>query len=286
VRLLISPILILLGFAANVNGQDPKENPAERLRQMRTMAEEITMKKTAGAALARLGRLTDPVYRFDDAARHVSDGTVWIWGESGRPSAVMTLTKHRPPSGDNHWLTELTSMASDPITGTVEGFGTWEPPGAGVVMQKFPKAPIPADDATKRLRQMKDLVRQIKAHETSRAREVKAPEQPRPAGKAAVKRYELRVLPQPVYRYADAKSGLIDGAMFLIAYGLNPELVLLVEASRDGSSEPAWHCGFARISVMDLQVDFEGKELWSHRGLSSTGLGDRYCLFTRPIVDE
>ena len=83
---------------------------------------------------------------------------------------------------------------------------------------------------------MKELARQIKAHENSR-----------PGKKAAVERYELRVLPQPVHRYADAKSGLIDGGMFLIAYGLNPELVLLVEARREGSSEPAWQCGFARI---------------------------------------
>jgi hypothetical protein len=285
VRLLIAPILIL-GLAATANGQDSKDSPAERLRQMRAMAEEITVNETSGDVRARLGLLTDPVYRFDDAARHVSDGTVWIWRKSGRPSAVMTVTKHRPPSGDNHWLTELTSLASDPITGSIQGIGTWDPPGAGIVMQKFPKAPMPAEDATKRLRQMKDLVRQIKAHETSRAREVKAPEKPRHPGKAALKRYELRALPKPVYRYADAKSGLIDGAMFIIAYGLNPELVLLVEARRGGSSEPAWHHGFARISVMDLQVDFDGKELWSHRGLSSTGPRDRYYLFTWPIVDE
>ena len=29
-------------------------------------------------------------------------------------------------------------------------------------MQKFPRAALPADDATKRLRQMKELVRRIK----------------------------------------------------------------------------------------------------------------------------
>ena len=54
--------------------------------------------------------------------------------------------------------------------------------------------------------------------------------------------------------------------MFIISYGLNPELVLLVEARREGSSEPAWHYGFARISIAELHVDFESKEIWSHRG--------------------
>ena len=99
---------------------------------------------------------------------NVSDGTVWVWCRSGRPAALLTLTKHRPPAEGTQWLTELTSLAPGPISATVEGIGTWQPSGAGVVMQKFPKAPLPADDATKRLRQMKELVRQIKAHETSR----------------------------------------------------------------------------------------------------------------------
>ena len=59
--------------------------------------------------------------------------------------------------------------------------------------------------------------------------------------------------------------------MFLIAYGLNPELVMLVEARREGSSGPAWYCGFAPISMMDLHVDFESKEIWSHRGGRAKG---------------
>ena len=78
-------------------------------------------------------------------------------------------------------------------------------------MQKFPKAPPPAEDATKRLRQMKELVRQIKARESSR-----------PGKKPSVERYELRVLPQPVHRYADAKSGLIDGGYVLDRVRVEP----------------------------------------------------------------
>ena len=106
-------------------------------------------------------------------------------------------------------------------------------------MRKFPKAPPPAEDAAQRLRQMKDLVRQIRARESSRLREQSASVKP-------VQFYELRVLPQPVHRYADAKSGLIDGGMFLIAYGLNPEVILLMEARREGPSGPEWYCGCAR----------------------------------------
>jgi hypothetical protein len=122
---------------------------------------------------------------------------------------------------------------------------------------------------------MKELVRQLKAYENYKPRD-----------HPAVERYELRVLPQPVHRYADAKSGLIDGGMFIISYGLNPEVVLLVEALREGSTGPAWHCGFARIAQADLHVDFESKEIWSHRGGRTKGPDDTYWLFTRPIEGE
>jgi hypothetical protein len=246
---------------------------AERLRAMRALASGVTIETASPGARQTLERLAEPVYRFDDAARRTSDGTVWVWCRSGRPSALLTLTKHDSPAAGPHWLTEMTSLAPGPISAVFEGIGTWEPSIAGVVMEKLPDAPLPAEDEKQRLRQMRELVRKIKAHENSRPRDGRA-----------VKRYELRVLPQPVHRYANA--GVIDGGMFIIAYGLNPEVVMLVEARREGSSDPAWHCGFARISVMDLHVDFEGKEIWSHRGGPTKGADDTYWLFTRPIKNE
>ena len=101
-----------------------------------------------------------------------------------------------------------------------------------------------------------------------------------------MERYELRVLPQPVYRYAVEGSGLIDGGMFIISYGLNPEAVMLVEAHREGSSMPAWHYGFARIAIAEIHVAFEDKEIWSHRGGYSRGPDDPYWTFVKPIEGE
>jgi hypothetical protein len=273
VRLLNSMILAL-GLAAVGDGAQGADDHAERLRTMREFATGIKVETASPGAHQRFERLPEPIYRFADPARHVSDGTVWAWCQAGRPVAAVTLTKHKPPARKPHWLTEMTSLAPGPISATIEGIGEWQPAGAGVVMQEIPKAPVPADDATKRLRQMKDLVRQMKAHEISR-----------PRGQSPSERYELRLLPQPVHRYEDAKSGLIDGGMFIIAYGLNPEVVMLVEARREASSGPAWHCGFAPISTAELHVDFENKEIWSHSG-GLKGSDDTYWLFTRPIVGE
>src|SRR6516225_2625736 len=47
-----------------------------------------------------------------------------------------------------------------------------------------------------------------------------------------------RLLADPVHRYADPTMGLCDGGFFLFAFGGYPDVVLLVEARRQGSSPP------------------------------------------------
>ncbi len=272
-RVLI-PLILSLCFATVGNGSQGPDASAERLRSMRELAAGVAMETASGSVHRNLKRLDEPVYRFDDPARRTFDGTMWVWCDSGRPSATMTVTKHASPKGGHHWLTELTSLAPGPLSATIERIGGWQPSQPGAPMQKFSKAPVPAKDAASRLRQMKDLARQIRAHEKTLPRD-----------QSAVERYELRVLPQPVHRYADAKSGLIDGAMFIIAYGRNPEIVMLVEAHSEGSSEPAWHCGFARVAAWNTHVEFDGKEIWSGGGYPK-GPDDTYWLFTRPVLDE
>jgi hypothetical protein len=273
---ILSSLTLTLGLAMMGGGPQGFDNSAERLRAMRVLADGITMQtapQRVGAPL-KLERLTEPVSRFDDPARQFSDGTIWAWCRAGgRPEALLTLSKKRLDEGSFLWLVELTSLTanSGPITATVPEIGIWRPGAAGVVMREFPKAPPPAEDPAKRLRQMRDLVRQIKAYEFFK-----------PEDHPSVERYELRVLPQPAHRYADPKAGLVDGGLFIISYGLNPELVLLVEARREGPSAPAWHYGFARISIARVHVDFDSKEIWSHPGGYPQGPNDIYWIFTKP----
>jgi hypothetical protein len=268
--LLISPFLILSLTIAG-DGPQGSGSQAERLRAMRALADGVTVQTVSQAPQQMLERLAEPVYRFDDPARQFSDGTVWAWGRSGRPAALLTLAKERATDGGYRWLGELTSLAPGPVSAAVPDIGSWQPTGAGVVMRNFPKAPSPGEDVPARLRQMRELVRQVKAYEFFTPGQAPTPE-----------RYELRILPQPVHRYADANSGLIDGGLFMVSYGLNPELVLLVEARRENSSKPAWSYGVARISIAQVHVDFDGKEIWSHPGGYSKGPQDIYWIFTKP----
>jgi hypothetical protein len=203
---------------------------------MRAFASDVTV-ETASAGVHKIaGQLAEPLFRLHDPARRYSDGTIWAWGRSGRPAALLTLAKDGDPVGDHRWLHELVSLSPGPISAGRKGDWTWTPSRGGVVMQRFPKAHDPGEDEAKRLRQMRELARQFTSYELL-------------GNGPKAQRYELRTLPQPIHRYADREAGLLDGAIFVIAYGLNPEIILLIEARREGRSPPEWTYGFGHFSL-------------------------------------
>jgi hypothetical protein len=80
-------------------------------------------------------------------------------------------------------------------------------------------------------------------------------------------RIELRLLPQPLYRYerdvtADDKTGLLDGALFAFAQGTDPQSLLLLEARRNGSKSE-WMFAFARSASGALDARYRGQVVWS-----------------------
>jgi hypothetical protein len=78
------------------------------------------------------------------------------------------------------------------------------------------------------------------------------------------KRWELRLLPAPLYRYRAAKAGVVDGALFTLVSnaGTDPEVLLLIEA-REGGGKVRWEYACGRFSDRSLYVQRNGKDIWS-----------------------
>jgi hypothetical protein len=78
------------------------------------------------------------------------------------------------------------------------------------------------------------------------------------------KRWELRLLPTPLFRYAPAKTGVVDGALFSLmsSAGTDPEVLLLIEAREEGG-KLRWEYACGRFSDWDLHVHRKGKEVFS-----------------------
>lgn len=78
---------------------------------------------------------------------------------------------------------------------------------------------------------------------------------------------QLRLLSQPIYRYADEESGVLDGAVFALAQANDPEVLLVLEAARSASGgDFVWVYSLARMSVVTLKVRCDESEVWSAEG--------------------
>ena len=78
------------------------------------------------------------------------------------------------------------------------------------------------------------------------------------------KRYDLRLLPTPLYRYPGARTGVVDGALFAIVSeaGTDPEVLLLIEA-HEVAGKLQWEYALCRFTDCEIHVSFKGKEVFS-----------------------
>ncbi|HEV3023989.1 MAG TPA: hypothetical protein VGX76_16050 [Pirellulales bacterium] len=209
-----------------------------------------------------------PLLAFGDSARTHDNGTLWAWGSSGRPLAFMELFQGAKTGAQ--WIHAVTLTSSRPVILVAPESGRWEPQQTPLESTPIPDAPSPADKEPARLRQLKDLARRFTAHEFW------DPDN---------SRFELRLLVQPVHRYADPAAEIQDGAAFVIAHGTNPEGVLLIEALGPTVDDAHWHYSLARSSHAEMHVELGGKEIWKTQRASEVNNGRTrsYWLFVSPV---
>lgn len=184
-----------------------------------------------------------PLFNYTDSARIIAEGAIWAWGGEGRPLAMAKCWKNR-----NGSQTCAFSLTSDELV-VVRGpqAKIWTPQEVQIEPAKLPGAPAPDAKETVRLRQLKEQARRFTAHEFWN------PDN---------SRFELRLLIQPVHRYQDEKRGILDGAVFLLAYDNNPQVLLLLEILKDSKGDSHWQYLIGRVSSADLHVALDGKEVW------------------------
>lgn len=250
---------------------DEKPKIKARLKCMRQRAGGIRpWVLTDGERVTLKGR-KEPLFRLVDPTRNFPDGTLWAWPEKGRPATLVTLSlmaSWEPPQ----WLYEFASLSDSPIGAEFGGAVDWSAQRPGWEPMTFNDAPAPADSESERLRQMRSLARRFNAVELL----------PPPM------RFELRLLPQPVVRYADLEAGQLDGAVFLLCHGTNPEILLTIEARQDCAKTPVWQYGFARNSSAELQVKLDGADVWMqpHIAFAEAHSGSPYYIAVEPVRDD
>jgi hypothetical protein len=200
-----------------------------------------------GAREHELKLESKPVLRWTNPGIGRVYGDVYIWTRNGRPEAVMSFYKGWQPKYD--FTAEMHSLSLTEISAERDGVLVWRPQQAGITLNIVPDAPKPAESAARRLQQMRELAGRFSARLVDRR------------VKREGERQELRLLTQPLYRYRSTDGELIDGSLFGIVLGTDPEVFLLLEAHQSGDSR-SWQYGLARMNIDPIAVTYNDKEVW------------------------
>jgi len=190
----------------------------------------------------------EPVFEWINPARNWTQGVVFVWLREGRPAALACLFSHPHQKLPGRQIVhELHALDAEKLVVRREEYNQWTPE-AGLARKELRIAAVPAAASGARLVQMRRVAEEFTGHEIDREG----------------KRWELRLLPAPLYRYPTAKTGVVDGALFALMSnaGTDPEVLLVIEAREEGG-KLRWEYACGRFSDWELHVYRKEKEVYS-----------------------
>jgi hypothetical protein len=230
----------------------PQASAAAKQASLKRMVGDLTEFELSvpGQPDTKLELSQSPVLRWNNPIRSVDDAGVFVWLNDGRPEALATVMSYRDRPGNLRRSYELLSLSPDRITALQDGRRVWRTDEAGLSWSKLTDAPAPAATAAERRRQLYELAAQFKA-----------------AVQQDKNRFELRLLAQPLSRYSVAKAGILDGALFALVEGTDPELILAIEATDDGH----WRFAAGRLTRWRIEVQRQEKVVAEFQEMATLG---------------
>jgi hypothetical protein len=97
---------------------------------------------------------------------------------------------------------------------------------------------------------------------------------------------ELRLLPQPIHRYAAPKRGIIIGAMFALVQGTDPEIFLLIEARGKDIASARWQFAATRMTGVAVWLRYQDKDVWSEEAIAWKAIYNHEHAYTSFMFKE
>ncbi len=251
-------LAVLFGISASpAFSQAPAAPPPDAPRQPEAKEAVTTTKEKLDYYLPHLERLrlapagsrsepfqfvSEPLTAFENPISDCFDGMMFVWTDQGRPAAAMKCY-YQPPY--KHWGRTFVSLSSERIELTSDGKKLWTPAESGLSFAPLPDASEPADDPRRRLSQMRQIARRFTMVDHWGLKEPT--------------KWQLRLLPTPLYRYELPEADVVDGALF--GYVVNsPEALVLIEA-RKTAKGLAWYYAVARFTRFEVTVSLDGNPI-------------------------
>jgi hypothetical protein len=218
----------------------PKQTVEEkRQKRMRKFAESHEVVVVGSNEEVKLHET--PIFSWANPQRQAIGGALYMWTLQGRPIATIGLWTY----ADIKDSYEYQSLHEGALNVSCDSAQSWNPRTHGISFQPIPNSVPPGRTTPVRLIQMRRIARDrfssVLQQDT-----------------------ELRLLPQPIYRYDELPPDVIEGAVFSFALGTDPECLLIVEA-RVINEKPQWHYAFGSQTSYRVEASLDGKSVWSNR---------------------
>lgn len=283
VRRRSSAWLAVLPMLMGQGPPDPARKPATEGQASRERVVEVYVREAEGYTFysdagraAKLILRREPVYYWSNPTRAGGqDGGVFVWTHRGRAEVIGTIFSF-PGKGkrtiDHEFLSLATTVLDVERTGPQSPSSVnWSPRVPGVQLRPIAEAAAPGRTPAQRLTQMRDLARDFSG--TTQDREDH--------------RWDLRLLPRPLYRYESTDPDVLDGAVFAFgtSAGTDPEAILVLEARKDpAATSPTWHYAVGRYTDMALRMKLKAQEVLAVPFLSGSNPEDRYHVLNDRVI--
>src|SRR5688572_16846809 len=232
-------LALVAALAPAADEEDPKAK--QRLEVMQAAMDALEA-KSDDLKPKVLAAAPKPLLRYSDPTRGPSalvDAGVWRLGTEGRPTALVTVEFYRRANGAQVLSFEFLSLTATKFalkhkTEQVR----WDATESGLSLKPLPDAPKPAATPAGRLTQMRQQARRFAATETYNDETV-----------------ECRLIAQPIDRYQSEADKIVDGAIFALANGTNPEIGIVLECDAE-----RWVYGVLRLCGATSAVTLDGKQ--------------------------
>ena len=193
--------------------------------------------------------VSEPVFRWQNLSRaNGQSGAMFVWVFEGRPVVIGGVFSN--PAGNNRRdiMHEFHALGPDRLFPNFRESASKWLPSAGVTLLPLPDSPKVEATPAKRMLQLRAIARDFTANSTDNEKQ----------------RWDLRLLPKPLYRYEKPQGNVIDGALLALVSdaGTDPEIILILEARKE-DDRTAWYYRTVRLSISDLYVDYKGSRVWT-----------------------
>jgi hypothetical protein len=252
----LSLTLLILARSAPADDPAAESKPKETTREDRLCeryaAQAAQYEMTVPGSDKPLTLESKPIFRWLNPARvgrsQVHHGLLFAWTQNGRAEAIGTVFSVTTDSTEARYYHELHSLSTGGIQATRLGQVQWDAQEPGIELKPFPEAPAPAENERQRANQMKQLARRFTGYSIN----------------YDDKRWELSLLPQPIYRMPKPQPEVLDQAVFAMVTtaGTDPEVLIVIEA-RPVEGQVQWQYAACRFTDLKSFVSLDEQQVWS-----------------------